>query len=258
MTTLMDKIQKTKKVKPRKTLLYGVHGIGKSSWAAKWPNPVFINIENGLSDLDVDAFPIPQDLQQAWAPILELSTTEQPHGYKTLVIDSIDWLERMIHQQVIKEHDKQIRSISEIPYGKGFDAAAAFFSKLMNSLDSVVENGMHVLLLAHSSIQRFESPTSESYDRYAPKLHVNSKGVGVGALVQEFCDEVLFCNYKVYTTSKEEGFNRKRAVATGGGDRVIYTTERPSHLAKNRLGLPDEIPMTRDGFEYGQYLEVTE
>jgi hypothetical protein len=253
--SLLAKVASTKKKRPRKTLLYGVHGIGKSSWAAKWPSPVFINLEDGLADLDVPAFPKPTDLQSAWAPIMEMGAVDaSEHGFQTLVIDSVDWLERLIHQQIIRDHERQIKSIAEIPYGKGYENAAAMLSKLLTALDSVIDSGVHVLLLAHCAIQRFESPELESYDRYSPKLHNNSKGVGASSLIQEWCDEVLFANYKVYSRQTDEGFNRKRNLAVGDGARVLYTSERPTHLAKNRLGLPDEIPMTKDGFEYGDFL----
>ena len=253
--SILEKVKQTEKKKARRTLLYGVQGIGKSSWAAKWPNPVFIDIEDGLSDLGVMSFPKCETLLDAWTPIIEMGSTEiKNHSFETLVIDSVDWLEKLIYKQVLKDSGGNFETIADIPYGKGYDKATEYFEKLILALNNVIANGINVLLLAHCSIKRFESPEMESYDRYAPKLHVNSKGYGVGSLVQEFCDEVLFCNFKVYNKTTDEGFNRKRNLAKGTGERIIYTTERPSHLAKNRLGLPEEIAMSKDGFEYGEFI----
>ena len=106
---------------------------------------------------------------------------------------------------------------------------------------------MTVILIAHAKIERFENPETESYDRYVPRLHKYAR-----AVVQEWCDEVLFATYKVYTKVTDEGFNRKKAKGMGSGERVIRTTERPAHLAKNRLNLPDELPL--DWPAYAQYI----
>jgi hypothetical protein len=97
---------------------------------------------------------------------------------------------------------------------------------------------MTVVLIAHAKIERFENPETDSYDRYSPRLHKLASHV-----IQEWCDEVFFATYKVYTKQADEGFNRKKAKGIGTGERVMFTTERPSHLAKNRLNLPDELPL---------------
>ena len=252
--SMLNNIKKTKTKRPRRTLLYGVHGIGKSSWANMWPDPIFINLEDGLTDIDADAFPVPMNLQEAWGPIMELSgDATAGHGYKTLVIDSVDWLEqRFVWNEVASKNG--VKHIGDVGFGKGYAQAADMFSKLLMGLDSVRNTGMHVLLLAHSSIRRFDAPDSEAYDRYMPKLHQNNSGFGVSSLVQEWADEVLFCNYKSYTKTTTGGFGKETTKAIGNGERVIYTTERPSHIAKNRLGLPDTVPMSVDTFHYGEYI----
>ncbi len=100
------------------------------------------------------------------------------------------------------------------------------------------ERGMTIVLLAHAKVERFENPETESFDRYAPRLHKTA-----AALVIEWCDEVLFANYKVFTKATDEGFNRTRVQGVGTGERVLRTSERPAHIAKSRLGLPDELPL---------------
>ena len=106
---------------------------------------------------------------------------------------------------------------------------------------------MAAILIAHAKIERFENPETETYDRYVPRLHKLAS-----AVVQEWCDEVLFATYQVHTRQTDEGFNRKRTQAIGSGERILRTTERPAHVAKNRLGLPDELPL--DWNVYAQYL----
>jgi hypothetical protein len=104
---------------------------------------------------------------------------------------------------------------------------------------------MAVILLSHAKVERYESPESESYDRYSPDLHKSSS-----SMIQEWCDEVLFASTRVYTKKQDEGFNRTRNVAIGGKERFIRTSESASSIAKNRLGLPAELPL-----EWSAYAE---
>jgi len=109
---------------------------------------------------------------------------------------------------------------------------------------------MMVILLAHAKIEKFENPETETYDRYVPRLHKLAS-----AVVQEWCDEVLFATYKVFTKKLDEGFSQTRTQGIGTGERIIRTSERPAHVAKNRLNLPDEFPL--DWNVYAKHLVAT-
>jgi hypothetical protein len=152
------------------------------------------------------------------------------------VIDSLDWLERLIWAQVCA--DRGVENIEDIGYAKGYTFALTYWREVLIALDWL-RNGraMMVILLAHAKIERFENPETEAYDRYSPKLHKLAS-----AVVQEWCDEVLFANYRTYAKTSGEGFD-KRAIGVGQGERIIRTTERPAHVAKNRCNLPDELPL---------------
>ena len=105
---------------------------------------------------------------------------------------------------------------------------------MLTGLDALRdERGMVVILVAHAQIEKFANPETENYDRYVPRLHKLAS-----ALVQEWCDEVLFATYRVHTRTATEGFDRKRVQGVGTGERVLRTTERPAHVAKNRLTSP--------------------
>lgn len=225
---------------PRRTLIYGVHGVGKSTFAAGAPGAIFLPTEDGLADVDCHSFPVMKSLEDVKAALREIH--REQHDFKTLVIDSLDWLERLIWEPICV--DKGVTDISEIGYGVGYSMALGEWSKMLEGFSRLRnDKGMSIVLIAHSKIEKFQDPSADSYDRYSPKLHK-----GASALCQEWSDEVLFANYRVFTTTKEEGFNRKRTVGVGTGERVLYTTDRPAHIAKNRLGLPDEIPMTWDAY----------
>ena len=241
--SLLEEVSRGPKPKPRRTVLYGVHGIGKSTWAGKWPDAVFVPTEDGVSDLDVASFPLATELNTAYQAVIELGSGD--HEFKTAVVDSADWLERLIWKKVCSNEGK--KAITDFPYGTGYGKSAAIFADFLAALNCCRNCGMHVVIIAHCEIKRFENPEGDSYDRYVPKLHRDT-----AAMLQEWADEVLFACYKVNVRKSEEGFNRERGVGVGAGERVIRTTERPAHLAKNRLNLPDELTLDFD--TYSQFL----
>jgi len=234
MTTELQAILQGKTSRPRIITLYGVPGIGKSTWASQAPNPVFIQTESGLDDIGVDRFPLATSWASVKAQLTQLCQTD--HRYKTVVIDSLSSLEPMIWREVCAEKGK--KNIEDIGYAKGYKFALDYWREFMTALDWLRENkGMTVILVGHSRIARFEDPETEPYDRFEIDIHKDAS-----AAIQRWSDEVLFANYEVFATEKGEGFN-KRVKAIGDGTRKLYTSERPGRKAKNRLNMPESIPM---------------
>lgn len=223
---------------PRRLLLYGVQGVGKSTFAASAPGAIFLPTEDGLSDIDCTALPVFRDFSRLIQALRELY--KEPHDYQTVVIDSLDALEQLVWADVCEEHQKN--SIEDFGYGKGYVFALTRWRQLLRALDALREQRhMASILIAHTKIETFHAPDADSYDRYSPKLHK-----AAGALVQEWCDEVFFATYKVFLRQRENS-NKTRAV--GEGERIVRTAERPFCLAKNRLGLPDELPFKWSAYE---------
>jgi hypothetical protein len=242
--TLLERIESGRQELPRRILLYGTHGIGKSTFGAMSPKPVFVQTEDGLGEIACDRFPLATSFEQVMAAVSELYSEE--HAYRTIVVDSVDWLERLIWADVCRK--KMVESLEDIGYGKGYVFALTQWREFLEGLSALrAERGMTIILIAHTRIERFENPETETYDRYVPRLHKHASD-----MVQEWCDEVLFATYKVHTKQTDEGFNRKRTQGIGSGERVIRTTERPAHVAKNRLNLPDELPL--DWNAYAEFL----
>lgn len=175
-----------------------------------------------------------------------MALSSQQHEYKTLVIDSADWLERLVHQSVCEDEGGK-KCIADINYGKGYAMAARKIEAFLTQLDSCRSAGMHVVVIAHAAIVRFTNPEGESYDRYTPALHKDAS-----AMLQQWADEVLFATYEVFVRTAEERFGQKRALPVGSGNRILKTSERPTHDAKNRLGLPDQVAM--DIREYANHI----
>ncbi len=234
--------------KPPRILLYGVEGIGKSSWAASAQgvghNPIFIPTEDGVNQIKCAKFPQATDADTV-SKYLESLLTEK-HSYDMVIIDSLDWLEKFIWEKLCLKF--RVSALADVPYGQGYANAETTWADFISMFDQLINKGIAVVLLAHAGIQKIESPGGSSYDNYAPKLHVNSKGKGIMRTIMEWADCVFFCKYQQFTKSEEEGFNRTRTVVTGVGKRMIFTTKQASFDAKNRYSLPPEIPMGDQGY----------
>lgn len=229
--------------KPPRILIYGTPKIGKSSFGAMANKPVFLQTEDGLDAIGADAFPMAKTFAEAMGNLEALATGE--HDFKTLVVDSLDHLEPLIWKQVADENGKG--GIEDIGYGKGYIMALDLWREYLSAIDYLRdEKDMTIIQIAHAHIKRFESPLTDSYDKYEIKLHKLAAG-----LVAEKSDIILFANYWIGITkeSKQSGQKDedKKRRAVGTGERVLYTEERPAFVAGNRYDLPAEIPFTKDG-----------
>lgn len=233
----LDSIKRSTGIKAPRVMIYGPHGLGKTTFGAGAPNPIMILTEDGLGRLEVDHFPLATSYQDVIDAIGTLYNEE--HNFSTVVIDSLDWLDNLIWQDIHAKHDDKA-----LAYGKGAVIAADYWRQILDGLSALRDDkGMAVVMIAHTEIKRFDSPETEPYDRYRPKLQDRSS-----ALIQEWCDGVFFCNYRVVTKETEVGFNKevRRGITTG--ERLMYTTEKPAYLAKNRYGLPDQLPLSWEAF----------
>ena len=232
MKLTLDSIQKGKTPKAPRIVLYGVPGIGKSTFAAQAPNPIFLQTENGLNHLDVAKFPLASTLQDI-TDALDLLINNQTE-YKTLVLDTLDWAERIIFQVVAKENG--VADVGEIGYGKGPRMAVPHWNKILSRLDALSERNMAIILLAHSKITKFKSPDTNDYDRYEMDLDKNG-----ASLFVEWADAVMFANHRVFTSTEKGSTTAK---GTGNGERILYTERRPAFEAKNRYNLPPEMKLS--------------
>jgi hypothetical protein len=240
--SLLQQIHSGPQPAPRRVLLYGTQGIGKSKFAAHSDNPIFVQTEDGLGEIACDKFPLAESFDQAMAALSELYT--EKHPYRTVAVDSLDWLERLIWADVCRK--RNVTSIEDIGYAKGYVFALTQWREFLEGLTALRrDKSMTIVLIAHARIEKFENPETESYDRYVPRLHKLAS-----AVVQEWCDEVLFATYKVHTKHTDEGFGRKGTRGIGMGERILRTTERPAHMAKNRLNLPEELPLEWEAYAH--------
>lgn len=223
-------ITRGKIVAPQRCVLYGQEGVGKSTIASKFPNPVFIDTEGSTKQLDVQRTPTPT----SWAMLMSFVSDfrKDTMGFNTLVIDTGDWAERLCEQHICAVRQKD--GIEEFGYGKGYVYLREEFAKLLDALSELLSVGMHVIIVCHASSRKFELPEEEgNFDKWELKLSKN-----VAPLIREWADLVLFAAYK---TIVEVGENGKRKAR--GQTRVFRCEHNAVWDAKNRHGLPSELPM---------------
>lgn len=252
MAVSLDSIRSGRRMKPPKIVIYGVGGIGKTSFAAGAPNPIFLFTEEGQGLLDVPRFelrpddPVLRSWQEITGAIDALMVGE--HTFSTLVLDGIDFAEALLWRYTCEtvngEKGKRCHSIEDYGYGKGYGHAVDIASvELLQKLDDLrTKRNMAIVVIAHADARKFSPPDSESYERYQLKLQEK-----FAHKLYDWADCVLFAANHAFVTKDDEGFNKTRARAIGEGQRVLHTVERPPFWAKNRYNLPAELPFPMVG-----------
>lgn len=217
-------------------VIYGVEGAGKSTFGANAPKPIFLCAEDGTSHLDIARFPSPH----TWLDVIEAVRvlTHEEHDFRTLVIDSLDWLEPLCWAHVCALQGK--KSIEDFGFGKGYSFAVDQWRDFLGRLDMLVRHRrMHVVMVAHSIIKKVDDPQVGAFDRYQMKLHDKS-----AAVLREWVDAVLFARHDLKVIERN---GKSRGMSSG--NRLLHTTWTAAYDAKNRFDLPDTLPLSWEDFE---------
>jgi hypothetical protein len=210
--------------------IYGIEGIGKTTLATQFPSPLVLDTEDGTNHIDVARASI-HDWKSLTLALTELAVNAQ--GFKTIVIDSADWAEKLLIEWLLKTSGK--KSIEDFGFGKGYTMVAEHWTRFLASCDVLIGQGINVVFVAHSTVKRTSPPDqTDGFDRYELKLTKQS-----APLLREWCDLLLFCNYRTKLVEGSDG----RLKATGGKDRVMHAEHSAAWDAKNRFDLPAEMPM---------------
>ena len=221
----------------KKVVIYGPEGIGKSTFASQFPDPVFIDTEGSTNSMDVARLPKPTSWQMLLEEIQYVKTN--PEVCKTLVIDTVDWAESMCVQSICDKHQKS--GIEDFGYGNGYVYTKEEMGRFLNKLSEVVEVGVNVVLTAHAQIRKFEQPDElGAYDRWELKLGKKTSSQ-TSPLIKEWADMLLFANYKTFSIAIDDKGQKRKAQ---GGERVMYTSHHACWDAKNRYGLPEQVPFS--------------
>lgn len=240
------KIIRGKQPGAKKVVIYGPEGIGKSTFASKFPDPLFIDTEGSTKEMDVARTEKPTSWTMLQSQIDEVIKT--PALCRTLVVDTLDWAEQLCIQHICDKHDKS--GIESFGYGNGYVYVKEEFGRFLNKLEDVISVGINVVLTAHAQLRKFEQPDEMgSYDRWELKLGKKTASQ-TSPLVKEWSDLLLFANYKTFVVAVDDKGKKHKAQ---GGKRVMYTTHHSCWDAKNRYGLADELPL-----EYEQIAQIIE
>ena len=238
--SILDKIQTTQSSAPIITL-YGKPGIGKSTLASEFPDPLFLLTENPELP-GIRALPVASSFEEIWSMAVELSKLEKP-PFKTLVIDSISKLDNLIVDYILQKEEEGRKTSSKMitlssscgGYGAGYDKAKSIHLSFNGVLNKLKAKGVTVIYIAHLAIAKHRSPDQEDYDTYSINMnHDKSRAVYIDG-----SDLVGFCRLRSFTTDTESG----RTLIKSSEDRVVVVGINDANVSKNRFNMPTEIKM---------------
>jgi len=227
---------------PARILIFGPPGMGKTTAAAEFPEPIFLQTEDGYpSDMPDPPARFEREQLGGFDGLMDAigALYSEPHDYCTVVIDSLDKLEPWVWEKTCRENNWA--TIETPGYGKGYLAAEMQWREILGGLNALRrERGMAIVLIAHSTIETVNDPTTVAYSRYDIRLQKRAV-----ALFQDEMDAILFVNQDVTIKHDDPKAKSSRSRADGGGNRWIYAAPRPAFVAKNRFGIPDKIMCAR-------------
>lgn len=231
----MFNVKETRRVAPVRALIYGDGGVGKSTLGASAPDAIFVAAEDGLLNIDARAVePAPRTWVDALAALDWIATLK----HKTIVVDSLDWLEPLCWQHVCTSGPKKYADIEAFGYGKGYIAALSEWRIFIHKLAALREKGMHILLIAHAVRKPFKNPEGDDFDRFSIKLHEKAAG-----LVKEWVDVVGFASHETAVV-EQDGRNKGKST----GKRIIRCNPTAAFDAKTRFAMPRTIPLDWSAF----------
>ena len=240
--SLLQMVTVGREAQPPRIMVYGSEGVGKSTFAANAPRTVFIQTEDGLSEIDCSKLPLATSFDEVVRQLVAIRDEE--HEFGTLALDSLDWLERLIWDRVCQDYGVKCIEKADGGYGKGYTHALTYWRQIVNLLGEIrAKRKMAIILLAHAKVERFEDPEHPAYDRYTPRLHKSAC-----SLVCEWVDAVLFATKRMRVDSDT---GKAAPVGADGGERVLRSNGSPTCIAKNRFGLPSEFPLSWPAFMTG-------
>ncbi|MBA2411849.1 MAG: ATP-binding protein [Burkholderiaceae bacterium] len=239
--TLLNTITTGQRALPPRVLIYGTDKVGKNTWAAGAPKPITIQAEEGSDEIGTARFPLATSFDDIMAQVAALASED--HDYETVILDSADWIERLVWSKVCADAGK--KSIEEVGggYGKGFTIALTLWRDLLDGLKYLRnEKSMAVIIICHHEVKTVSLPECDPFERYQPKLQKAAMG-----MLKEWCDAILFAGYRVFTKSVEGKGDTVIVKGVGTGERILQCSERPTHLAGNRYNLPDSLALPKHG-----------
>ena len=235
-------ITRGRKPGAKKVVIYGPEGIGKSTFASRFPDALFSDTEDSTKDMDVSRFDKPSSWEMLKSQVRYV--IDHPEVCRTYVLDTADWAEQIEISDLLSA--TQRTGIEDFGYGKGYTYSAERFGELLNLMTEVTEKGINVVVTAHAQLRKIELPEEMgAYDHWEMKTSKK-----VAPMIREWADLVLFANYKINVVNVDNQGATKGKNKAQGGRRVMYTTHTPFWDAKNRYDLPEELPLDYEAIRH--------
>ncbi len=241
--SLLARISRGPVAGPVRLVVYGPAGVGKSSFAAGAPSPIFFDFEGRTNHLDV-ARVRPQSWDEVLAGLREVYVSGQ---YRTVVIDTLDHMEPLIHAHVCKLNGWE--NIEDPGFGKGYLPAIAEWAKFLGACDKLAaDKGINVILLAHSQLSTYKNPAGDDFNVHSLKLKGGAK-TSASDFVREKVDLVGFAHFEDFSKKENPKDKLAKAKAITTGDRVLTFKHHPAFETKKGVPMADEIKLSWDAFE---------
>lgn len=232
----LESVVRERSTKPPRLVIYGTEGVGKTTLGSEAPDPVMLGAEDGTGLLRMARFPLPDDVTLNDLRDAVDDLTNKPHDFKSLIIDSLDWVEPIVWADICR--DEKVASIEKVGkgYGKGYTAAFERTKALVADLARLRDKrNMVIVLLAHADVKTFQNPAGDDYDKFTPKMHKATR-----ALWCEWADIVGFMDHETLSVEDDDS---KRAKGIATGKRLLHVVHQGGWYAKNRYSMRSPLLM---------------
>ena len=224
---------------PLVTVISGGTSVGKSTTASQADAPIMLNLENGAEMLDIQKFPLYGKnivFDDCMESLRLIFANHKKMGVKTVIVDSMDWVQKLIHKEVCKQ--KGVETIDELKWGAGYQLSASLAIDFFNGLDSLRHLGLEIIIICHTAIVKVDEPIHDLYEIYDLKLDRLIRNH-----LKEWATVIAFCEFEQKTHLKGERFGKKVYKATSTGSRIMHTVPQAGFAAKSRIPIPSPLPL---------------
>lgn len=242
-------IKPTKHASPPRVLIHGGEKVGKSTFASQANGALFLPTEEGLKGIEGQALVIDDKPRlETYSEFNEALTYAESNldAFETLIIDSADWLESLIHKQICEDDNVDSIELAAGGYGKGYTKATNMWRAILSRLDNINHQGKAIVLICHSKAVLFNDPLSEPYDKWQLKLHTSKSGNGSLEVLKEWADVIGFAEAEKFVRKTNSDDTKHRA--TVSGRRWLHLQETAGFIAGNRYNLPAKIELSWNAF----------
>ena len=235
MGILKDEVVTGKEEKPATILAHGHPGTGKSTFASSLGKVIAASKDGGLSEIDCAKVPMEGQGTAKLVDLMRELATEN-HKYDTFCIDGFEHCEADAIKEVCQANS--VENLNDVPYGKAYAQVRVKLQDLLAMLKELRDHKkMQIILTTQTIAKEISEPHLDPYHQYHALL-----GTKAAIDTYAWADAVLFFQIKTVIDKVDKGFGQKESKSVTRGERVITTGPAGGIFAKNRYGLPTEMP----------------